>query len=106
MDDDTKGNSLEIESRTRAKGEWFALYSKPKCENSIVTLLNNAGIETLNPKIQTRKYIKGKYTLVIEQLFPNYVFAFLDSESEIHMVKYTRGVRYIVGKGKPVAVPF
>jgi transcriptional antiterminator RfaH len=84
---------------------WYAVYTKPKCENSVVTLLNNAALETLNPKIQARKYVKGKYILVIEQLFPSYIFALLDKEKDCHMVKYTRGVRYIVGKDNPVAVP-
>ena len=84
---------------------WFAVYTKPKCEHSVVVLLNNAGIETLNPKIQIRKYIRGKYMLVLEQLFPSYLFAFLDRGKEGHMVKYTRGVKYIVGKEDPVMVP-
>jgi len=84
---------------------WYAVYTKPKCENSVVTLLNNAAIETLNPKIQVRKYVKGKYILVVEQLFPSYFFAFLNKEKEGHMVKYTRGVKYIVGKENPMTVP-
>ena len=84
---------------------WYAVYTKPKCENSVVVLLNKAGIETLNPKIQTRKYRKGKYMLLQEQLFPSYIFAFLSKEKESHMVKYTRGVRYVVGKENPVTVP-
>jgi transcriptional antiterminator RfaH len=84
---------------------WYAVYTKPHCENSVAVLLNNAGIETLNPKLQTRKYRKGKYMLLREQLFPSYLFVFLDKEEESHMVKYTRGVKYIVGKENPVTVP-
>jgi len=105
MNDEAKGNPIEQEPPEGNEREWFAIYTKPKCENSIVILLNNAGIKTLNPKIQTRKYTKGKYMLIVEQLFPNYIFAFLNRENEIHMVKYTRGVKYIVGKEKPMAVP-
>lgn len=84
---------------------WYAVYTKPKCENSVAILLDNAGIETLNPKIEIRKYVRVKYTLVREQLFPGYLFAFFDKERECHMVKYTRGVKYIVGKENPVIVP-
>lgn len=84
---------------------WHAIYIKPKCEDSIAIQLRNAGIETLNPKIRTKKFIRRKYIFVIEPLFPNYIFASFDSEKQGHMIKYTRGVRFIVGKQNPLAVP-
>ncbi len=83
---------------------WHVIYTKPKCEDSTVLYLNNAGIETLSPKIKIKKYVRKKYTDVIEQLFPCYVFTFFDKEKHSHMIKYTRGVRYIVGKGNPLIV--
>ncbi len=83
---------------------WYAIYTKPNAEDSTTHLLNNAGIETLNPKIRTRKYMRKKYTEVIEQLFPCYVFASFDIEKHGHMIKYTRGVKYIVGKEHPIIV--
>jgi transcriptional antiterminator RfaH len=83
---------------------WYAIYTKPKCEDSTAHLLKNAGIETLSPKIQIIKYVRRKYTEVTEQLFPSYIFAFFDTEKHTHMIKYTRGVRYIVGKQTPLIV--
>jgi transcriptional antiterminator RfaH len=83
---------------------WYAIYTKPKAEDSTTQLLNNAGIETLTPKIKTRKYLRKKYAEGIEQLFPCYIFAFFDIERHGHMIKYTRGVRYIVGKEHPLKV--
>ncbi|MFZ2197743.1 MAG: transcription termination/antitermination NusG family protein [Thermodesulfovibrionales bacterium] len=84
---------------------WYAIYTKPKCEDSTALQLRNAGIETLNPKIRTKKYIRGKYISVIEPLFPSYIFACFDSEKQGHMIKYTRGVKFVVGKQNPLAVP-
>lgn len=84
---------------------WYAIYTKPRAEESTARLLINAGIETLNPKIRIRKYTRKKYTEVVEQLFPCYIFAFLDREKHIHMISYTRGVRYIVGKERPIEIP-
>ncbi len=83
---------------------WYAIYTKPKCENSTARLLNNAGIETLSPRITVLKRVRGKYADVVEQLFPSYIFAFFDKEKHSHMIKYTRGVKYIVGKENPLAV--
>jgi len=84
---------------------WYAIYTKPKCEDSTALQLRNAAIETLNPKIRTKKYIRGKYIPVTEPLFPSYIFACFDSEKQGHMIKYTRGVKFVVGKQTPLAVP-
>ncbi len=83
---------------------WHTIYIKPKCEDLTLFYLNRAGIETLNPKRKIKKYVRKKYTDVIEQLFPCYIFAFFDKEKDSHMIKYTRGVRYIVGKENPIIV--
>ena len=84
---------------------WYAIYTKPKCEESTARLLNNAGIETLSPRIRVLKRVRGKYADVTEQLFPSYIFGCFDSEKHGHMIRYTRGVKYVVGKGTPLAVP-
>lgn len=84
---------------------WYAIYTKPKCEDPTAVQLRNVGMETLTPKIKTKKYIRGKYMFVIEPLFPGYIFARFDSEKQGHMIKYTRGVKFIVGKQTPLAVP-
>lgn len=84
---------------------WYAIYTKPKCEESTARLLNNAGIETLSPRIRVLKRVRGKYADVTEQLFPSYIFGCFDNEKHGHMIRYTRGVKYVVGKGNPLAVP-
>jgi len=83
---------------------WYAVYTKAKSEDSVCRLLQSAGIETLNPKIKVKKFIRNKYVYVIEQLFPCYIFAMFDPEKYAHMIHFTRGVKYIVGKEAPLAV--
>lgn len=83
---------------------WYAIYTKPKCEESTARLLNNAGIETLNPKIKVLRRLRNKYCDVVEQLFPSYIFAFFDKQKHSHMIRYTRGVKYIVGRESPLPV--
>lgn len=84
---------------------WYVIYIKPKCEDSTALQFRNAGIEALNPKIWTKKYVRGKYITVIEPLFPSYLFAYFDPEIHGHMIKYTRGVKFIVGRQNPLVVP-
>jgi transcription antitermination factor NusG len=52
-----------------------------------------------------RKYTRKSYREVVEQLFPCYVFALFDEEKYSRMIRYTRGVKYIVGRKKPLEVP-
>ncbi len=83
---------------------WYAIYTKPRCEDFTAHLISNAGIEILSPKIKINKLIREKFTDVVEPLFPSYIFAFFDQEKQSHMIKYTRGVKYIVGKDNPSIV--
>jgi transcriptional antiterminator RfaH len=83
---------------------WYAIYTKVKAEGAVALLLSKAGIETLNPKIRVRKYVRRKYVEAVEQLFPCYIFAFFDEGKQGHMIRYTRGVKYIVGKEHPLTV--
>jgi transcriptional antiterminator RfaH len=81
---------------------WYAIYTKAGREDSVTALLENAGIEVLNAKLRSRKFRREKLTEVTEPLFPCYIFADFEREKHAHMITYTRGVRYIVGKQSPV----
>ena len=84
---------------------WYAIYTKPKCEDSVARHLSNAGISVINPKIRIKKYLRSRYVQVVEPLFKNYLFASFDNETHNQMVRFTRGVKYIVGRDNPVVVP-
>ncbi|MEM5810052.1 MAG: transcription termination/antitermination NusG family protein [Candidatus Aenigmatarchaeota archaeon] len=84
---------------------WYVIYTKPSKEDSVTEQLRNAGIEVLNPKVILRKYRNGKIVSIIEPLFPNYIFADFDLMRYHRMVKYTRGVRYIIFRDRPVELP-
>lgn len=84
---------------------WYAIYTKSQSEESVSLMLRKAGLEVLSPKIRIKKYTRGKYEQVIEPLFKSYIFACFDSDTHHHMIRYTRGVKYIVGKDHPIVVP-
>ncbi len=84
---------------------WHAIYTKTKKECSVAQLLSNAGIDIFSPKLKLKKLYRGKRREVIEPLFPCYIFALLDFPEQYRLVKYTRGVRRVVGTPSgPVAV--
>lgn len=77
---------------------WYCIYTKWGQEDAVHNkLIELPEIEFFNPKLKRKKYIRGKYKEVIEELFPCYVFSNFDPYKYFHMIKYTRGVRRIVG---------
>lgn len=87
---------------------WFVIQTKPLAENDVQLRLTRADIEVFYPKIKT--VVRGKLRPIerYKSLFPAYIFARLDSVNPdvFHMVRYTRGVRRILGDVlKPVPIP-
>ena len=75
---------------------WYAIYTKPKREDMVAGSLSQAGIEVYNPQLKVRKYMRGQYRVVVEPLFPSYIFARFDPEYSLWMIRYTRGVKKVV----------
>lgn len=83
---------------------WYAIYTKPTREDLVSSRLQTIGIEVLNPKIRSIKYRKNRLVEVVEPLFPSYLFAKFDKERYSHLITYTSGVKFIVGKNNPLSV--
>lgn len=88
--------------------QWFVIQTKPTVEDMVEQHLKNAHFETFLPKI--RVMVRGARRPVarIKSLFPSYVFANLNlNDPDLYrMIKYTRGVRKILGNGLvPIPVP-
>ena len=87
---------------------WYVIQTKPCAEESVQQHLRNAQFETFLPKIRTMVRGSGKSVARIKSLFPSYLFAHinLDDANLYHMIRYTRGVRRILGDGNlPIPVP-
>jgi len=86
--------------------DWYLIYTKPKNEDSVCCKFANCGFDVFNPKMKERKYIRRKIQQVISPLFPCYIFVKFDLLKDYRLVKYTRGVKRVVGTGdSPIRVP-
>jgi transcriptional antiterminator RfaH len=83
---------------------WYALYTKPRKEDAVAIRLQDARIEVLTPKLKSKRYKGNKLIETVEALFPCYLLAKFDKDKCFHLISYTRGVRYIVGKNNPIIV--
>jgi transcriptional antiterminator RfaH len=103
--EDTK--SIKTQHGGLLMNSWYCIYTKSNYEDPLCQRLSEfTDIELFNPKLKRKKYVRGKLTMVVEALFPCYVFARFDLLHYYHMIKYTRGVRRIIGNslGYPKAV--
>ena len=76
---------------------WHVIYTKPSQEDSVSKRLQMANFNILNPSIRRKRFYKGRLSLIEEKLFPSYIFAEFDPETDYRLIKYTRGVRYVIG---------
>ena len=89
--------------------QWYAVQSKPRQEHMAEAQLARQGYNTYLPKIRHRKQRGGKWTQVVEPLFPRYLFIEVDpAEQSLAPVRSTVGVAALVRFGqvlRPVPAP-
>lgn len=85
---------------------WFCLKSKPRQEAVAARHLKNLGeVEIVFPRVKRTRRGHEKNQLVVEPLFPGYLFAKFIPEDYHGAVRSTRGVLHLVSKnGKAVEV--
>jgi transcriptional antiterminator RfaH len=68
---------------------WYVINTKPKKEFHVEKMFQEGGIKVYNPKYREGSRIKS--------FFPGYEFVFFSYPGQFKLVKYTRGVKRIVG---------
>jgi transcriptional antiterminator RfaH len=89
----------------KGQKNWYVVQTKPRQEEKVLFFLNQKGINTYFPKIQTHIYKGLKKHKKIKPLFPNYLFANCERK-KINQVCWTRGVKKVLWKNtqpQPIA---
>jgi transcriptional antiterminator RfaH len=96
-----------FESGSKACGNWYLVYTKPKQEGIAEVNLERQGFTTYVPKIRVGKRKKGRYMVEHEPLFPRYLFIFLNvGVDNFSPIRSTTGVTKLVSFGTtPAQVP-
>ncbi|NIM28459.1 MAG: transcription/translation regulatory transformer protein RfaH [Gammaproteobacteria bacterium] len=83
---------------------WYLVYSKPQQERLALENLERQGYASYLPMIRNRRRIRGKYTSVIEPMFPRYLFVHLSDETDNWgPIRSTIGVANLVRFGARAA---
>jgi transcription antitermination factor NusG len=84
---------------------WYAIYTKPRWEKKVHSLLSEKKIESYCPLNKVRKKWSDRMKTVEEPLFKSYVFARVN-EDERAKVRLTSGVmNFVYWQGKPAIIP-
>ncbi len=76
---------------------WYVIQTKPGDEHRVEKNFTNQHLETFLPMACEYRYLSGKMVRRVKPLFPNYIFTKLDIDLHYYNVRWTRGVRRILG---------
>lgn len=81
--------------------KWYVVHTNPKQEDRADSNLRVWGVETLHPKLKTRRIneFTGAPTYITKPLFPRYIFAKFDARKQLAKISFTRGVHHVVSFG-------
>ena len=78
---------------------WYTVNTKPQHERVAELSLQKLGVETFYPQLKQRKVIRRRAETRIGPLFPGYLFARFQLDTQYRAVTYASGVRNIVTFG-------
>ena len=86
------------------KKNWYAIYTKARCEKKVNGILLEKGLESYCPLNRVERKWSDRLKTVEEPLFRSYVFVHL-SEEEKPKVRMTQGVvNFVYWQGKPAVI--
>ena len=83
---------------------WYAIYTRPRWEKKVNSILLEKGIESYCPLNKVRRKWSDRIKTIEEPLFKSYVFVKID-EGEKSKVRMTNGVvNFVYWDGKPAVI--
>lgn len=83
---------------------WYAVYTKPRWEKKVASLLAEKGIEYYCPLNKVVKQWSDRKKTVLEPLFKSYVFVHVDETEKWELLNINGVVNYVHWLGKPAKI--
>lgn len=93
-----------VKKNTDEIRRWYAVYTKPRWEKKVHSLLEQKGLESYCPLNKVRRKWSDRYKIVEEPLFKSYVFVRI-TESQKMSIRLVSGiVNFVYWLGKPAVI--
>ncbi|MEP7255321.1 MAG: UpxY family transcription antiterminator [Ferruginibacter sp.] len=83
---------------------WYAVYTKPRWEKKVASLLEAKGIEYYCPLNKVVKQWSDRKKIVLEPLFKSYVFVQVEEKEKWDLMNINGIVNYVHWLGKPARI--
>jgi transcription antitermination factor NusG len=84
--------------------KWYAVYTKPRWEKKVHTLLMEAGVECYCPLNKVHRKWSDRIKIVEEPLFKSYVFVRVNEEEKTPVRMVSGVVNFVYWQGKPAVI--
>ena len=84
--------------------KWYAIYTRPRWEKKVNSLLLEKGIESYCPLNKVRRKWSDRIKVVEEPLFKSYVFVKIGDEHRTEVRMTTGVVNFVYWNGKPAVI--
>jgi transcription antitermination factor NusG len=93
-----------ISSDQHIKKTWYAVYTKPRWEKKVASLLLDAGIEHYCPLNKVIRQWSDRKKAILEPLFKGYVFVALEEDKKWDIKKIPGVLNFVYWLGKPAVI--
>ena len=92
-------------SSTDINLKWFVIYTKPRSEKKLLSVLQDLKVEAYLPLLRHRKKWSDRFKWVEEPIFPSYIFVNIDFQNEsLRLRKLAQVVDFVRVAGQPVTI--
>lgn len=100
----SSGLPCDIDSQLISK--WFAVYTMPKCEQSVRRLLDFRQIESFLPTFEVQRAWKNRQRVKLQRpLFPSYVFVHINPRQRAAVLGAQNALRIVGNSHGPLPIP-
>ncbi len=84
--------------------KWYAVYTKPRWEKKIDTVLIRKGIESWCPLQKVERQWSDRKKIIEEPLFKSYVFVYIDDNERSKVLMTDGALNFVYYLGKPAVI--
>ena len=97
-------NSKFLKPDSQPQPSWYAVYTRPRWEKKVASLLEEKGYEQYCPLNKTLRQWSDRKKVVMQPLFTSYVFVQVAEDKKWELLNVNGIVNYVYWLGKPARI--